>query len=672
MNMRSIVRTLMLGTIVVAVALSTGTASAADSIKGLVALGAAPIARSTVTLWEASADAPKQLDQTKSGDDGRFEIDAKAARAGSVLYLVAVGGVPKASKSDADNPTVVLLAMLGNKPPEQVVINERTTVASTFTAARFIRDGSITGNPLGLRIAAANVPNLVNVQSGELGTVIVDGLNLTRSTTLANFNTLASLITYSGTSASADWRARFFTAATPSGGATPTNTLGAVAGIARESWAHPKDLYALFNEAYPKAKDGLLDAAPFVPYLQYAPNDFALTLRFSGGGAYAPGRLMFDTDGNLWSGQNWMPGSQSNAATSIGGGVAKFGLNGSALSPPITGFTGAGINGIGWGTAVTRDNVWASSFNGKILVMDLQGRPVASEQDFPFGDKLHGLMGIGVGANGDVWVVDGEGAQLLFFPGGRVKEGRIVKPAGLAGPFDVVVDEQNRVWVSNSRSDTVIRFPANDPAKVDTFRVGIAPRALALDSKSNVWVVSFISPGFPGLKPLPPNATIMQEFQAFGALLGPLQSGRVKSTGFVSMIRPDGTQASPRGYNGNGAVNLPWGVNVDGNDDVWTTNGWSRGIALLAGDNTKGHPAGTKTGDLIHLFTSGAFENFTDVSIDAAGNAWCANNWNDVPVATGMAKDAARSTWGGGTGVNVIYGVAAPVLPPRMGKVRRP
>ena len=25
-------------------------------------------------------------------------------------------------------------------------------------------------------------------------------------------------------------------------------------------------------------------------------------------------------------------------------------------------------------------------------------------------------------------------------------------------------------------------------------------------------------------------------------------------------------------------------------------------------------------------------ENFTDVSIDAAGNAWCANNWNDVPI----------------------------------------
>src|SRR6185369_16747611 len=115
-------------------------------------------------------------------------------------------------------------------------------------------------------------------------------------------NTLASLVTYASTAASADWRARFFRAATPGGGTMPSNTLGAVAGIARESWAHPKDLFALFQEAYPQAKEGLPNAAPFVPYLQYAPNDFALILRFSGGGVYAPGRLMFDADGNLWSG----------------------------------------------------------------------------------------------------------------------------------------------------------------------------------------------------------------------------------------------------------------------------------------------------------------------------------------------------------------------------------
>ena len=588
--------------------------------------------------------------------------------------MIARGGTPMASKAKGPNDAIGLMALLGTKLPGKVTVNEFTTVASTFTAARFINGDSISGNPLGLRIAAMNVPNLVNLQSGVWGAVIVDGLNLTRSTTLANFNTLASLITYAGTSASSDWRARFYAAATPSGGTTPSNTLGAMAGIARESWAHPKDLFALFEEAYPQTKEGLLTPMPFVPYLQYPPEDFALILRFAGGGNYAPGRVMLDANGNLWSGSNWMPGSQSSAVMGIGGGVAKFGPDGATLSPPVTGFMGAGINGIGWGTAVTRENVWASSFNGKILVTDLQGRPVATEQDFPFREKLHGLMGIGVAANGDVWIVDGEGDQLLFFPGGRVKEGRIVKVAGLAGPFDVVIDEQNRVWVSNSRSDTVVRFPANDPTKVETFRVGVAPRALALDSKNNVWVVSFLSPDFPGLKPLPPHATIMEEFKAFRDILVPLQSGQVKSTGFVSMIRPDGTQlpSAGSGYNGDGAISIPWGANVDGNDDVWTTNCWALRVVYMAGDNTKGHPAGTKIGDVLHVFNSGVFESIIDLSIDAAGNAWSTNNWNDLPVATGINDNPAHSTWGGGTGINVIYGVAEPVLPPRMGKVRRP
>jgi hypothetical protein len=227
---------------------------------------------------------------------------------------------------------------------------------------------------------------------------------------------MASLITYASTSASGDWRSRFYKAATPSGGTTPSNPLSAIAGIARQPWAHPKDLFALFEEAYPKTKEGELDAAPLAPYLQYALDDFALILRFSGGGIYAPGRLMFDVEGNLWSGVNWMPGSQSNALKGIGGGVAKLGIDGSALSPPVTGFMGAGINGIGWGTAVTREHVWASSFNGKILVTDLQGRPVATEQYFPFREKIHGLMGVGVAANGDVWIADGEGDQLLFSP----------------------------------------------------------------------------------------------------------------------------------------------------------------------------------------------------------------------------------------------------------------
>jgi hypothetical protein len=667
MNVPTFLRSLTLPALIAFTLLAGGQAFAADSIKGEVMGGGAPIAKSTVTLWEASAAAPKQLGQTKTNDDGRFEVRAKVASKDGILYLVATGGVPKASKASGDNPAIALLLVVGSNPPASVTINELTTVASAFTNARFISGDGISGNPLGLKIAAGNVPNLVDLTTGGWGKVILDPLNSTQTTTLANLDTLGSLLTASFTVANDDWRARFYKAATPTAGTTPKNTLEAIAGIAREPWAAPKDLYALFDEAYPQPKDGARRAAPFVPYLAYVPDDFALSLCFAGGGMYANGRFMFDVDGNLWSGQNWMPGSQSGVVNSIGGGVIKVTPNGTILSPAITGFTGMGIDGVGWGTAVTKDRVWISSFNGKILVMDFNGKPVASESDFPFKEKFLGLMGIGVAPNGDVWIADGSDNQMLFFPGGRIKDGKIVKPAGLKSPFDVVIDDQNRVWVSNSQSDTVVRFPANDPTKTETFHVGLGVRALALDSKSNVWVVSNMSLDFPVPK-VPDGASIMEQFKLMGAAM--LQYP--KPTGFASMIHPDGTQADPAGYSGNGAVDIPWGVNIDGNDDVWIGNlaPRKRAVVLMAGVDTKGHPAGTKTGDVIHMFQGGSIQMLTDVNIDPAGNVWAANNWNDAQAATSGDPFRPTSTWGGGSGLTVIYGVAAPVKPPRIGKVQ--
>ena len=576
------------------------------------------------------------------------------------------GGPPSAPVTLTESG-LVLLALLGDKPPAKLVVNELTTVASAYTADRFITGDAISGNSLGLHIAAGNVPNFVDLTTGGWGHTLLDPLNSTQTTTLATFDTLGSLITAYATVADNNWRARFFADATASSLSAPADTMQAMAGIDRESWANPQDLYALFDAAYPQPADGSRRAAPFVPYLAYAPNDFALSLCFAGGGMYANGRLMFDADGNLWSGQNWMPGSQSGVVHSIGGGVVKMTPNGQFLSPPITGFTGMGIDGVGWGTAVTRDKVWITSFNGKILVMDFNGKPAYKESDVPFTQKLLGLMGIGVAANGDVWIADGSDDQLLYFRGGNLKAGQIVKVAGLKSPFDVVIDPQNRVWVSNSQSDTVLRFPADDPTKVDTFHVGLIVRALALDSKGNVWVASNASLDFPVPK-VPEGASIMEQFE----IMGDAAMHYPKPTGVISMIRPDGTQDTPAGYSGGGLVDIPWGLNLDGNDDVWIGNlgPVKNGVVLMAGDNTKGHPAGTKTGDVLHLFQGGSIQLLTDVSVDPAGNVWAANNWNDVDAAVATKADPRKSTWGGGSGITVIYGVAAPVKPPRMGEAQ--
>ena len=636
----------------------------AADIEGKVQIAGKPVIGSTVTLFVADVSSSKQLAQGKTDNKGLFKFHDDHIFAEGIYYLVAKGGA-----SNGAGESLALLSVLGYKLPKNVTINELTTVASAFTSAQFIHGESISGNKLGLRIAADNAPNLVDPITGAWGDVLVDPINSTQSESLARLNTLGALISAFATSSNDDWRSRFLKAATQPGNATPVSTLDAMASIARSSWSDSKTLYALFDEAYPQPKDGSRRSAPFVPYLAYVPDDFALMLCFAGGGVYSPGRLMFDAKGNLWTGQNWMAGSQSGVIHSIGGGLSELSPSGKAISPAIVGFTGMGIDGIGWGTAVTKDKVWVTSFNGHIGVFDFDGKPAATQSDFPFKEKLTGLMGIGVAANGDVWIADGSGNELLFFPNGNIKEGKIVKVPGLKSPFDVVIDPQNRIWVSNSQSDFVTRFPASDPSKAETFRCGISVRALAMDSKGNVWVASNCSLDFPVPK-VPDGASIMEQFEILGAAM----LRYPKSTGIVSMITPQGTQPVPEGYSANGAIDVPWGLNIDGNDDVWVGNFSPRGksVALVAGDNTKGHPAGTKTGDVIHLFKSGTIQMLTDVSVDAAGNVWAANNWNDPIAATSADPFRPTSTWGGGSGITVIYGVASPVAPPRMGIVRKP
>ena len=234
-----------------------GAAEAAVRIEGKVEIGGGAVAGSTVSLWAASADAPARLAQVTTDADGGFVVSVEATPTGaSSLYLVAKGGAPAVVKTAGDIDKIELLAVLGTDPPPKVVVNELTTVASAYTNARFIKGESISGNPLGLKIAAGNVPNLVDPVTGRWGKVILDPLNSTQTTALATLDTLGSLVTAFVTG-NDDWRARFFKAASPSEGAPPKTMIEAMADIARESWSDPKGLYALFDEAFPQPQDGL-------------------------------------------------------------------------------------------------------------------------------------------------------------------------------------------------------------------------------------------------------------------------------------------------------------------------------------------------------------------------------------------------------------------------------
>lgn len=179
-----------------------------------------------------------------------------------------------------------------------------------------------------------------------------------------------------------------------------------------------------------------------------------------------------------------------------------------------------------------------------------------------------------------------------------------------------------------------------------------------------------MSPDYP-LPNIPVGVSIMKQFELIlGSLKNYEASG--KKTGVVSLILADGTQPVPAGFDGGGNMNAGWGIVVDGNDDVWAASGLGRGIVMVAGVDSKGHPAGTKPGDLIHFFQGGTIMIPTIASVDPAGNLWVANNWNSVEAATSPDPFRPTSTWGGGAGFTVIYGVAAPVKTPLLGTVRTP
>jgi hypothetical protein len=120
----------------------------------------------------------------------------------------------------------------------------------------------------------------------------------------------------------------------------------------------------------------------------------------------------------------------------------------------------------------------------------------------------------------------------------------------------------------------------------------------------------------------------------------------------ITEIQPDGTVAGayklPHGT-------IPWANAVDGSDRVWVAGFANPAVWLLCGVQTSACPPNSTTGAIVSPrlgFRSKAFEHFTSVQIDQAGNVWLSNNWSQLvpPV--------------GGTGIAEMVGIATPVCAP--------
>ncbi|WP_439400431.1 hypothetical protein ACRQ5Q_43720 (plasmid) [Bradyrhizobium sp. PMVTL-01] len=663
-----------------------GSAAAAVRVEGQVRAGAGGLANSAVTLWAASAGEPRQLTQARTDGDGNFVLTSQETPAADViLYVLAKGGEATVNKGGGDNPAAAMLAMLGNAPPSKVVINEMTTVASVWTANQFIDGTAIKGNSLGLKIAASNVPNFVNLQTGGWGGAIQDVLNSSATTTMANFATLASLTAGCTTRIRPDACERLFAATTPPDGKAATDTLGALQSVARNSAYRPERLFALLDVFYPIPQGKNLRRPPYMPYLNYAPTAWTLPLKFTGGGLSAPGKIMFDSEGNAWTGVNFIVGTQASDDL-WDGNLSKFASNGKALSPETTGYQGGGVEGPGFGTAIdANDNVWVTSTGGRtISLFDKSGKPLSPADGYNFGGQLGIMQGIIVTPNGDVWALDFEKDQVVHLPNGdaskakffcRSTDGKPNKdsPCKLNGPFHLAIDQQDRIWITNAIGDTVTRFPANDPSKVEVLPTGgHSGKGMAIDSLGNAWITNTAGTGLDlrvKLKLLELKLT-GQMSQLHRVVFDYLHGN--SALGNISMLRPDGTPAPGSPFHGGGTWGS-WGVVIDGNDQVWSSNFGGASITHLCGARTETCPPGMKTGDPISPaggYVGGGMQPLTDIALDPAGNVWVADNWQRPQSCFAPYANEATSTLCGGNGLTVFYGMAKPVRAPQIGPAR--
>jgi hypothetical protein len=227
--------------------------------------------------------------------------------------------------------------------------------------------------------------------------------------------------------------------------------------------------------------------------------------------------------------------------------------------------------------------------------------------------------------------------------------------------------------------DFVTVFDEDDPSNFKVHKAGYSGSAVAVDSKGFVWVGNRLGSSPRGAAVLKQILdTIFHGGNGDEVLTKAMstQTGGFETGGSLTLINPDGTQAPGSPFFGE-SLPGPWGLSIDGDDNVWVANfaGVSGQIAHLCGTNPDSWPPGMTTGDPISPplgYVGGALQMLTDIQIDPAGNVWVANNWQNINSCFDDPPPDAISTICGGQGITVFYGMAKPVQTPLIGPPRQP
>jgi streptogramin lyase len=542
--------------------------------------GSLPISGSSVQLYAAGSTGNGSTATTLgpaviTDATGLFTITAAYTCPDnrSLLYVVASGG--NAGTKGATNAGIALLATFGAcssvTGDPNFVVNEATTVASTYAMAQFLSAGGNIGasstNFGGLLLAFGTDANLVNIATGQApGPNFPNTPGVTPGSTppTATLNALANALNACivATDASGPACTKLYSATAVSG-TKPSNTLDALVNLARHPANNAGDVFALTSAS-----------TAFTPAVTTAPSDWTMFATYAGGGMNEPAALGIDSAGNIRVANYFYKASYfTNTGTpTFADGITDGNLNNS------------------YGLAVdANDNVWMSSEqgNGKpdsISVFNSSGQSLSGTTGILQGG-LNFPQGIAIDRATNVWVVDSGNAHLtLLSQQGAPLSGATGYTANsFEFPVAVAVDSKGYGFVANQGSNTITRVKP-DGSEFVSFVVGGGPSGVAVDASDNVWVANY-------------------------------------QDSSVGLLSSDAKVISS-GYRG-GALAGPQGIAIDGEGNVWVANFRGPTLTKLAGVST-GTP-GTLLSPAAGYGPDAKLLEAYAIAIDASGNVWVTN-----------------------------------------------
>lgn len=604
-----------------------------------------PLPNVQVRLFDAGLSAP--IDQGITDANGEFHLQAFHYGASSIYYVTA-----------SVSEEVVLMAVIGQALfVDNIVVNELTTIAAVYSLAQFFNAQQIIEGPrFGLRIAALMNTNIVQVHTGDSSNVLTSPPNSDQTNawrlTLTLANLLVTCVRDPQTACPA-----LFNLTTPPGGTRPTNTIAAMLNVARDPANQVQLIYEQAQAAgvYQPALDNVPDAWTLAVKVNDSGND---DMMFGG-----PGNIAFDRYGRAWIPNNVVQGQPYSCTWAMlldPAGRPAIDGDKQRLSP----ITGGGIIGGGFGVAIDgNDHVWLGNFGWGdeeyyptecVSELNLDTTAVSSTGTGG-ADRVQGTVVDPL--SGNIWFAGFQSHTVFVYIGGSPANVARYNPGDdTFDPFGIAIAADGTAWVTstNSKNPQIVHLRLDSANNVITavgepIHVGAQNKGVVVDTGGNVW--------FAAASDDPAKDCI----HFFGS---------------------GGTRKTFQG----GGMHGPWGITLDGDDNLWVGNfgsmlpgnvfeGRLTKLASAMSSNpgqpltpstgytlpTAGNPVTLPNGDPLYGEGAGPclipMMRTTGLQVDAGGNVWTCNNWKP------NFTDDYEGGNPGGDGIVIFVGVATPLVP---------